>query len=62
VCIPTDEFDFRFGAKLALHRALNATFSQKSLWTLIMNTSAMVSENTKAKIWNKFNELVPPTK
>ena len=51
VCIPTDEFDFRFGAELALSRALNVHDS---------STENVVGVALRKAVWDKFNQVLPP--
>ena len=61
VCIPTDEFDFAFGAKLALQDALDAQYSvQVYTWDgLEFIQGDMVRPATKEKIWKEFLKVVP---
>ena len=63
VCIPTDEFDFRFGAKLALARALSASPKFKFHYYFHNVTHTMLATfidgETIGKIWLEFNKLLP---
>ena len=53
VCIPTDEFDFRFGARLALGRALDVHTGK------IPTGSPVVSKDTRKEILRAFNKILP---
>jgi len=53
VCIPTDKFDFRFGAELALKKALAVTGNFE------MEGKKVVMYETRKAIWNEFNKVLP---
>jgi len=64
VCIPTDEFNFRFGAKLALERAMDVTFSVQTYNEYLPGFPTtmrgnIVSGEIKGKIWKEFNRVLP---
>jgi hypothetical protein len=54
VCIPTDTFDFRFGAKLALEKALATTGKFEYL-----GERRIVPKKVRAVIWEEFNRVLP---
>ena len=60
VCIPTDKFDFAFGARLALEKALNVKYTVKrELWDgFDFIQSAMVTNKTKKEVWKEFLRVV----
>ena len=53
VCVPPDVFDFRFGAELALRKALAVTGN------FDMINTKVVSYETRKAIWNEFNKVLP---
>ena len=53
ICIPTDEFDFRFGARLALGRALDVHTGK------LPTASPVVSKDTRKEILREFNRILP---
>jgi len=68
VMIPTDVFDFRIGAKLALQRALHVKPSQNyiighiSTSPLVWNDSSdidILTPKIRKKIWDAFNKVLP---
>ena len=67
VCVPPDVFDFRFGAELALRKALAVTITKyKKTGELCRNvvvadkaTEKVVSHDTRKAIWNEFNKVLP---
>jgi len=63
VCIPTDEFDFRLGAKQALERALAARYSLtiRNYYGCdhLETGGKLVCGETQGKIWKEFNKLLP---
>ena len=72
VCIPTDEFDFRFGARLALGRALDVCIIEYVTSVVVtknscfMNRPAIIRENTpviskddRKEILRAFNQILP---
>lgn len=50
------QFDFRFGAELALERALGISF-----WSMFSPYfgERVIIEKTRKAIWNEFNRLLP---
>jgi len=62
VCIPTDKFDFRFGAKLALERALDVTYKTMAhpvFGSPFVVSGKLIEGETAGKIWLEFNKLLP---
>jgi hypothetical protein len=64
-CVPPDEFDFRFGAELALKDALSTTFTTRT-YTVSGITRPAFSARTKVvkcetrkAIWKEFNRVLP---
>ena len=53
VCIPTDKFDFRFGARQALGRALDVHTGK------LPTASPVVSKDTRKEILRAFNKILP---
>jgi hypothetical protein len=66
-CVPPDEFDFRFGAELALKDALSTKFIHSkdhwhgtdgsTLW--FTREEKIVSTETRKAIWKEFNRVLP---
>lgn len=54
VCIPTDPFNFRLGARLALEKALAVTGEFEHL-----GKRRIVSKKIRAAIWEEFNRVLP---
>jgi len=62
VCIPTDKFDFRFGAKQALERALAVTYectTQMDGGYFLIRMGKLLSGETEGKIWKEFKRVLP---
>ena len=60
VCIPTDNFDFAYGARLALDRALNCRYSQTQISLEGYRTVNMfMAGTTKNAIWKEFVKIFP---
>ena len=53
VCIPTDEFDFRFGARQALGRALDVQVELLNFYFPI------IEKDTRKEILREFNRILP---
>ena len=53
VCIPTDEFDFRFGARQALGRALDVQTG------IFLTACPVISRNVRKEILREFNRILP---
>ena len=58
---PDDKvFDFRFGAEMALERALETGYTYFDLISdKKIKHSRIVDEETRKAIWNEFNKLLP---
>ena len=56
VCIPTDEFDFRFGARLALGRALDVRTGKGE------TACPVIGKDTRKEILRELYRVLPPNK
>jgi hypothetical protein len=63
VCIPTDKFDFRFGAKQALERALSSSPKFKFHYFFLgiphCAKATLIDGETEGKIWKEFKRVLP---
>jgi len=62
VCVPPDEFDFRFGAELALRKALAVEVADTKYDYILgwhNRKKRVVSYKTRKAIWKEFNKVLP---